>query len=70
MCALCTLNAIPLDKQIYIYFKTVIAQWWLLKFEAWGPKSEITVQNGHYKNSWNLAQILLLLEKSQFIYNL
>ena len=33
MCVLCTLNAIPFDKQIYNLFKTAKAQEGLLKFE-------------------------------------
>ena len=40
MCVLCTLNAIPFDKQIYIYLKLqkLSGDFWNLKPEVRSPK--------------------------------
>ena len=40
MCELCTLNAIPFDKQIYIYLKLqkLSGDFWNLKPEVWSLK--------------------------------
>ena len=40
MCVLGTLNAIPFDKQIYIYLQ-VQSSVGLVKFEVLSPKSEV-----------------------------
>ena len=49
MCVLGTLNAIPLDKQIYIYLqvqKLLSEDFWNLKSVVRSLKSKISVQNG------------------------
>ena len=48
MCVPGTLNAIPLDKQIYIYLKVQKLRG-PTKFEVWSPKSKIPAQNGCQK---------------------
>ena len=73
MCVLGTLNAIPFDKQIYFCLKVqkLSGNFWNLKsrslkfqFKMAAKKliREIPIQN--------IAQILLLLEKSQFMFSL
>ena len=48
MCVLGTLNAIPFDKQIYIYLQLqkLSGDFWNLKSEVRGLKSKIPIQNG------------------------
>ena len=52
MCVLGTLNAIPFDKQIYIYLKVQKAQWELRKFEVWSLKFQfrMTAKNSKFQS--------------------
>ena len=70
MCVLCTLNAIPFDKQIYIYLQVqkLSGDFRNLKSEVQSLKSKISVQNGcqktHTQNS-NQSVIIKITQKIQ-----